>query len=162
MQIAKIALEYQSWIIIKLAGNFGNLLHVRRKYRNLLYDGRQKEEICIYCIVIAEFYVSKYGEVADAKIINVSDLCKQKNKYLTISIDSKEEQIQVYGQNCRKEEFILGSNIQVRRSRLLHIITLPNNLEETRLIVFPIFTLLVLLGLVSTIRNMKSENSTKH
>ena len=30
MQIAKIALEYQSWIIIKLAGNFGNLLHIVR------------------------------------------------------------------------------------------------------------------------------------
>jgi hypothetical protein len=112
-------------------------------------------------IVVAEFYVSKYGEVANAKIINISDLCKHKNKYLTISIDSKEERIQVYGLNCRRDEFILGSNIQVRRSRLLHIITLPNNLEETRLIVFPIFTLLVLLGLVLTIRNTKSENSTK-
>ena len=112
-------------------------------------------------IVVAEFYVSKYGEVANAKIVNVSDLCKQKNKYLTILIDSKEERVQVYGLNCRRDEFILGSNIQVRRSRLLHIITLPNNLEETRLIVFSIFTLLVLLGLVLTIRNKKSENSTK-
>jgi len=109
-------------------------------------------------IVVVEFYVSKYGEVVDAKVTDVSEICRYKRKYVTLLIGSEYERVKVYGPSCRKDEFLLGSIIQVRRNKNLDILTLPNNLSKTRLIVFPLFTAVVLGGLILLIKERNKAN----
>jgi hypothetical protein len=108
-------------------------------------------------IVVAEFYVSKYGEVVDAKVTDVSKICRGKKKYVTLLIGSKYERIKLYGISCRRDEFLLGSIIQVRRSKRLDIVTIPNNLGRTRLIFFPLFTAVVLGFFISSIKKGKKS-----
>jgi hypothetical protein len=106
-------------------------------------------------IVVGEFYVSKYGEVVDAKVTDVSEICRYKRKYVTLLIESEYERVKIYGPSCRKNEFLLGSIIQVRRSKRLDILIIPNNLSAIRLIVFPLFTAFVLWALISLIKERK-------
>ncbi len=108
-------------------------------------------------IVVGEFYVSKYGEVVEAKIIDVSEICRYKRKYVTLLIESKYERVKIYGPKCRKNEFLLGAIIQVRRSKQLDILIIPNNLSAIRLIIFPPFTILVLWALISLIKGRKDK-----
>jgi hypothetical protein len=106
-------------------------------------------------IVVAEFYVSKNGEIVEAKVTDVSQLCRHKRKYVTLLIGSTSEHVKIYGPSCRQDEFVLGSTIQVRRSVRLGILTLQNNLSTTRLVFFPLFTIAILMALISSIKSLK-------
>lgn len=106
-------------------------------------------------IVVGEFYVSKYGEVVEAKIIDVSEICRYKRKSVTLLIDSDYKRVRLFGPSCRKDEYLLGSIIQVRRCKRLGILILPNNLSVTRFIIFPLFTAFVFWGLISLMKQCK-------
>jgi hypothetical protein len=106
-------------------------------------------------IVMAEFYVSQYGEIVDAKVTDVSRVCGYKHKRVTLLIGSKYERVELYGISCRRDEFPLGSTIQVRRSKRLNIVTVPDNLSTTRLIIFPLFTAVMFGFLISSIKKHK-------
>jgi len=108
-------------------------------------------------IVVGEFYVSKYGEVVDAKVTDVSEICRYKRKYVTLLIESEYERVKIYGPSCREDEFLLGSIIQVRRSKRLDILVIPNNLSTVRLIVFPLFTAFVFWALFLLVKERKKE-----
>lgn len=103
-------------------------------------------------IVVGEFYVSKYGEVVDAKVTDVSEICRYKRKYVTLLIESEYERVKIYGPSCREDEFLLGSIIQVRRSKRLDILVVPNNLSTVRLIVFPLFAAFIFWALISLVK----------
>lgn len=109
-------------------------------------------------IVLSEFYVSKYGEVVNAKVVDVSEICRYKRKYVTVLIESNYERVKIYGPSCRQDEFLLGSIIQIRRSKRLGILVLPNNLSFLRLVVFPLFTAFVLWSLISLIKERRKSD----
>jgi hypothetical protein len=110
-------------------------------------------------VVIAGYYASAYGQLAYAKVIDVSELCKHKNKYLTLSIDGKAERIRVYGLSCRVDDFPLNAWIKVRKEQRLGIITLPNNSPTPRFFLFPLLTVILVIALKGLIKHRKKLKS---
>ncbi len=112
-------------------------------------------------IVIAEFHTAKYGEEVKAKVIDVSELCRNKNKYVTLLIEGKNKEIRVYGRSCREDEFPLNGQVTVKINRRLNIITLPNNSALPRLIVFPVMTLFMAIALIQLIKQRRKFSQVK-
>lgn len=106
-------------------------------------------------IVIAEYYVSRYGEQVEAKVTRVDRVCRHRNKYVTLQVGTESVEVQLYGLACREADFILGSIIKVRRSKQLNIVTVPENYLLFRLIFFPIMTGLAGWGFIHTKREWK-------
>src|SRR5688572_6682250 len=79
------------------------------------------------CLVVAEFYTSRYGQIVNAKVIDVSDLCRPKRKRVTLLIEGQVERVNVYGLPCRQADFPLNSVIKVRKFDSLNIVTIPDN-----------------------------------
>ena len=106
-------------------------------------------------IVIAEFHTANYGQVVNAKVIDISNLCRYKHKTVTLMIEGKTEEIRVYGRSCRTEDFPLNGQINVRVNKRLNIITLPHNAGVPRLIIFPFMTLIIVFALIRLIKHRR-------
>ncbi len=113
---------------------------------------------CSYKAIV-EFYVAKYGKIVQAKVIDVSKLCEYKRKYVTLLVDSETIQFKIYGPSCRHDEFLLGSIIQIRSNTQLGILTLQNNYSSIRLVFFLLFTICILIALISMLNSIKKNNS---
>lgn len=58
--------------------------------------------------VLYDWYLSLHGNPVACKVLDVSSLCKKRNKSVVVLLDSKPFTIQLYGRKCRTEEFSPG------------------------------------------------------
>ena len=102
-----------------------------------------------------EFYVSKYGQNFKAKVLDVSNLCRTKRKFIVLLVDNNIEKIRVYGIKCLRYKYRLNDYIDVRKNKKLGIIVLPNNFTTVRLILFAVLFSASMLGVIELVRQRR-------
>lgn len=109
-------------------------------------------------IVIAEYYVSLYGEEVDAKVTGVDHVCRPRNKYVTLQVGTESVKMELYGPSCRKADFILGSMIKIRRNVQLNVVMMQGNYSTFRLIIFPFMTGLLCWQIIRMVKERKRKS----
>jgi hypothetical protein len=88
--------------------------------------------------LIIESIVQKNGKLVPAIVIDNSELCIHKKRYLKVSVGEKAKifNLKVYGRECRESEFKLGLVIWVRQNAKGNIVALPENISDGQILFF--------------------------
>jgi len=109
--------------------------------------------------VFIDYYISKNGESINCQVIGNSEVCRNKNKYVTVLFEEKSFKIGISGKACRIDEFPMTKYITLKKAKSNDRIVLESNQYPIRITLYIALLILILSGNYLLFRNYKK---TKH
>ena len=146
-------------------GAINKLYHLTERTKNKIGLGAMllmvASALLLSFYAFAEFYVGNYGDNVNAKVLDNSELCRRKNKYLVLLVNGETERLKVYGTECREAEFPVNAIVTVKRSNTLNITVLPDNASGIQIVLFPLMTIAAFIGLRQIKRRLQLKQHSE-
>ena len=103
--------------------------------------------------VFIDYYVSKNGESVNCQVVDNSEVCRNKNKYVVVLFKGRNYKVGISGKSCRIDEFPETKYVALKKARGNDRIVLESNEYPIRIGLYILMLVLILSGNYLLFRN---------